>query len=83
MYEFNINKFGSILSAYNSSNKNPWLIIDFTMNIDLWFLNEYSLLKKFKTIELGHDYPIKNAFSSRNDFILLTESRNLYLWKYY
>jgi hypothetical protein len=79
-FKVNINKSGSILSAYKSNNKLSGGLI---VKTDLWLLNEHNLLKKIKTIDLGNELPTKNAFSSRNDFIVLTASKNLYLWKYY
>ena len=82
-FKVNINKSGSILSAYNYSNKIEWLLTNYVVKIDLWLLNEHNLLKKIKTFDLGNELPTTNAFSSRNDFIVLTDSNNLYLWKYY
>ncbi len=77
----NINNPGSILSIYkynddpNSSTKN--------LHIDLWLIKGDILLRKLQTFYLGNELPTENAFSSRNDFLLLTSANNLYLWKYY
>jgi hypothetical protein len=84
VYKANINNTGSILSAYNSTDKITWLDTPYDVKIDLWLLgDDYSLVKKFKTLDLGSEKPIVNEFSGRNDFVVLTDSKNLYLWKYY
>ena len=72
----NINKTGIILSVIHGSA--------YSDVIDIWLLNNnYELLKKLKTINLG-DYSKEDVFTNKNDFIVRTYyGGNLYLWKYY
>ncbi len=72
-YKVNINSIGSILSAYHD-----WEIID------LWLLgSDYKLIKKLKSINMNDGSANVCAFSTRNDFFVLTSFDRLYLFKYY
>ncbi len=77
----NINNAGSILSVFRTAKNDS---INSKIIIDFWSLtSDYKIFKRFKTIDLGNEIPTDNAFSSHNDFIVRTNSGNLYLWKYY
>lgn len=76
----NINKTGIILSVINGKILGSSAYSD---EIDMWLLNNnYELLKKLKTIDLGQ-YSIENVFTYKNDFIVRTFNDNLYIWNYY
>ncbi len=77
-YGVNINSTGSIVSVYYTTD------VSFSeKQVRFWLLRNCTLLGRMKTIELGNEIPAESAFSRRNDFLLLTNSKNLYLWRYY